>query len=153
MILDGFGAWGEFGWPAVCGGLGQLDERRKYGGPLAGLIVTGRGGVGSKVHLVIDWIGLSLSLGICGVSMCDGGGLGPVVRGIRSVGSAAGWWRRRLVKLHAGWGYDEDGLCWWPRCWGVLLRVARDGVGCWQRLGGSLGGRCNGFLAGGLLAT
>lgn len=104
-------------------------------GQLTGPNPTGRGKLGSKIHLVTDRNGLPLSLGISGANLHDSQALEPLIRGIPPICSRRGPRRRRPGKLHADKGYDYDGLRRWLRSHHITPPLARKGVESSQRLG------------------
>ncbi|WLQ45568.1 IS5 family transposase [Streptomyces laculatispora] len=133
VVLDELGARGEVDWSRCA--IDSVSLRAAKGGPLTGPNPTGRGKLGSKIHLLTDRNGLPLSLGISGANMHDSQGLEPLVRGIPPIRSRRGPRRRRLGKLHGDKGYDYDHLRQWLRSRGIAHRIARRGVESSQRLG------------------
>ncbi|EST33490.1 hypothetical protein M877_01370 [Streptomyces niveus NCIMB 11891] len=97
---------------------------------------TDRGKSGSKIHLITDRSGLTLSLGISGANMHDNQGLEPLVRRIAPIRSRRGPRRRRPAKLHDDKGYDYNHLRRWLRQRrGIAHRIARKGIESSQRPG------------------
>ena len=107
------------------------DER----GDLTGPNPVDRGKKGSKIHLITEWTGLPLSIGISGANLHDSQALEPLVRGIPPIRSRRGPRRRRPAKLHADKGYDYKHLRRWLRRRGITHRIARKGIESSERLG------------------
>lgn len=93
-----------------------------------------RGKKGSKIHLIPERPGLTLSIGISGANLHDSQAMEPLVRGIPPIRSRRGPRRRRPAKLHADKGYDYDHLRRWLRSRGITHRIARKGIETSQRL-------------------
>ncbi|MEV5153714.1 IS5 family transposase [Streptomyces werraensis] len=132
VVLDELGARGELDWSRCA--IDSVSVRRQRG-PLTGPNPTDRGKSGSKIHLITDWNGLPLSLGISGTNVHDSLSLEPLVRGISPIRSRRGPSRRRLAKLHADKSYDYDHLRTWLRERRIRHRIAPKGIESFTRLG------------------
>ncbi|MFJ4011785.1 IS5 family transposase [Streptomyces sp. NPDC090026] len=133
LLLDELGSRGELDWSRCA--IDSVSLRAGKRGTLTGPNPTDRGKLGSKIHLITDRNGLSLSLGVSGANMHDSLGLEPLVRGIPPIRSRRGPRRRLPTKLHADKGYDYVHLRRWLRKRGICHRIARKGVESSQRLG------------------
>ncbi|KWW98591.1 Transposase IS4 family protein [Carbonactinospora thermoautotrophica] len=96
---------------------------------------TDRGTRGSKIHLITDRNGLSISVGVSAATTPDSQALQPLVRGIPPIRSRRGPRRRRPAKLHADKAYDHPHLRRWLRARGITPRIVRRGVDSGERLG------------------
>lgn len=113
--------------------LGQCPGRQR--GELTGPNPVDRGKRGSKIHLLVDRVGLPLSVGISAANTHDKLALEPLVRGIAPIRSRRGPRRRRPGKLHGDKGYDYADLRRWLRRRGIPPRIARRGIESSDRLG------------------
>lgn len=121
------------GLVAVCDRFGEHAGSER--GDLTGPNPVDRGKRGSKIHLITERTGLSLSIGISAANAHDSQALEALVRGIPPVRSRRGPRRRRPAKLHGDKGYDYDHLRRWLRSRNITPRIARKGIESSQRLG------------------
>ncbi|BCL32265.1 IS5 family transposase [Streptomyces aurantiacus] len=94
-----------------------------------------RGKKRSKIHLITERTGLSLSVGVSAANLHDSQALEPLVRGIPPIRSRRGPRRRKPAKLHGDKGYDYAHLWKWLRERGIRHRIARKGIESSKRLG------------------
>ncbi|WP_370466993.1 IS5 family transposase [Streptomyces sp. 5-10] len=132
VVLDRLGANGKLDWSRCV-----IDSVsvRAVKGALTGPNPTDRGKLGSKVHVICDRNGLSISVGISGTNLHDSQALIPLMRGIPSIRSRYGPRRRRPAKLHADKAYDFAHLRSWLRRGQIVPRIARYGEESFSRLG------------------
>ncbi|MHB9849054.1 IS5 family transposase [Streptomyces krungchingensis] len=132
VILDELGAQGALDWSRFA-----VDSVsvRALKGKLTGPNPTDRGKLGSKIRLVVDRVGLPVSVGISAANTHDSLALQPLELGIPPVRSPADWRRRRPEELHGDKGYDYPYLRRWLREQSITPRIARRGVENSQRLG------------------
>ncbi|WAU82663.1 IS5 family transposase [Streptomyces sp. Qhu-G9] len=132
VILNELGAQGGLDWSRFA-----VDSVsvRALKGQLTGPNPTDRGKLGSKIHLIVDRRGLSLSIGISAANLHDSQALIPLVRGIPPIRSRRGRRRRRPGKLRGDKGYDYQHLRRWLSSRGIQHRIARRGIEFSQRLG------------------
>ncbi|MEU7068473.1 IS5 family transposase [Streptomyces sp. NPDC046161] len=133
LVLDELGARGELDWSRCA--IDSVNMRALKKGDLTGPNPVDRGKYGSKVHLITDRTGLSLSVGISGANVHDRQALIPLVQGIPPIRSRRGRRRRGPGKLHGDKGYDYNHLRRWLRNRRITPRIARKGTDSSQRLG------------------
>lgn len=113
--------------PALC-----VFWLRKVVDPNDGLTF---GGNGSKIHLITEWTGLPISVGISAANLHDSQALIPLVKGIPPIRARRGPWQRKPGELHADKVYDYSYLRRWLRERGITHRIVRKGIESSQRLG------------------
>ncbi|MFB7059292.1 IS5 family transposase [Streptomyces vinaceus] len=133
LVLDELGARGALDWSRCA--IDSVNMRATKGGNLTGPNPLDRGKRGSKIHLITERTGLTLSIGVSAANTHDGQGLEPLVRGLPPIRSRRGPRRRRPAKLHGDKGYDCDHLRRWLRSRNINTRIARRGIDSSQRLG------------------
>lgn len=133
LVLDELGSRGALDWFRCA--IDSVNVRALKRGDLAGPYPVDRGEYGSKIHLITERTGLSLSVGISGANLHDSRALVPLVKGIPLIRSRRGRRRRRPGKLHGDKGCDYDHLRRWLRGRGITHRIARKGIELSTRLG------------------
>jgi transposase len=117
----------------VSGIVGLCQRSGEKGGEETGPNPVDRGRPGSKRHLLVD--GLPLSVILTGANVHDSRVFEELIEGVEPIRTPSGLPRRRPDKIHADKGYD------FPRCRSVLRqrgikeRIARRGVDSSERLG------------------
>lgn len=94
-----------------------------------------RGKAGSKIHVLSDRAGISLSVGISAANTNDAQALCPLVKAVPAVRSRRGPRRRRPAKLHADKANHAADLRRWVHDRGIGVRIARRGIESRDRLG------------------
>ncbi|QXE39525.1 IS5 family transposase [Streptomyces sp. GMY02] len=133
LVLDGLGACGELDRSRCA--IDSVTMRALKKGDLTGPNPVDRGKYGSKIHLIAERTGLSLSVTVLGANLHDSQALIPLVRGIPPIRWRRGPRRRKPEKLHADKGYDYSHLRQWLRQRGIQQRTARKGIESSQRPG------------------
>ncbi len=133
LVLDGLGACGELDRSRCA--IDSVTMRALKKGDLTGPNPVDRGKYGSKIHLIAERTGLSLSVAVSDANLHDSQALIPLVRGIPPIRWRRGPRRRKPEKLHADKGYDYSHLQRWLRQRGTEQRIARKGIESSQRLG------------------
>lgn len=100
----------------------------RNGGSATGSNPVDRGKAGSKLHILTEAGGLSLSVVVSGADIHDMNALRAPVHAILPVRSRRGPRRRRPDRLHAGKAYDYHVQRPWLRDRGITPRIARTGT-------------------------
>jgi transposase len=79
LVLDELGARGELGWSRCV--IDSVNMRALKKGDLTGPNPVDWGKYGSKIHLIAEWSGLPISVGISGADLHDSQALIPLVQG------------------------------------------------------------------------
>ncbi|MEU5702874.1 IS5 family transposase [Streptomyces aurantiacus] len=136
LVLEELGSRGDLDWSRCA-----IDSvnMRALKGELTGPNPVDRGKKRSKIHLITERTGLSLSVGVSAANLHDSQALEPLVRGIPPIRSRRGPRRRKPAKLHGDKGYDKGydyaHLWKWLRERGIRHRIARKGIESSKRLG------------------
>lgn len=82
---------------------------------------------GSKIHVLSDRAGVSLSVAVSAANTNVAYALKPLVMAIPAIKSRRCPRRRRPAKLHADKAYDQADLRRWVRDQGIAVRIAPQG--------------------------
>jgi transposase len=132
QLLDELGRRGLVDWSRVA--IDTFSLRAKRGGPRWRKPVD-RGKPRSKLHLVVDALGLPLAVALTAASVHDSRLLEAMLDDLPSIGTPSGRRRCRPGKLYADKAYDLPRCRAYLRRRGITARIARRGIEPSVRLG------------------